>query len=633
MRQWSTGTIGAAVGVLSGFVALGPVLLHRGYTLSYDMVFVPRPPITDAVLGVDGSVPRAVPNDLVVALLSRALPGDVVQKCLLLAVFVLGAWGVARLTQSAVAALVSAAAFVWNPYVYERLVIGHWGFLLGYALLPWVAGAAIAARRGGRRNVAGLCLVVAVSGLTGSTSLLLATVTAVAVVVAPGAARRTPRVATVGWLLAAALGSAAAWLVPVLTRDGGVPADPAGVAAFAAAADTPLGTLPSVLGLGGIWNEAVRPPERDVLVVALAGLAFVVAALVIGGPRLARAWDGAGAGMLASGAVGLVIAVAGTVPGLETVLRQVVLDVPGGGLLRDGQKFAALLALPVSLSAGLMAETARTWLGRAVVLLAVAPLVLLPSLAGGAGGRLSPVDYPGEWAWVRTTVAQHGGDVAVFPFRQYRRFDWNHDRVTLDPMPRYLPTRVVVNDDLPLTAVTVRGEDPRAARLRRAAEGRGDLPAVLRREGVALAVVHLDEADPDRTVRRLRGLPVLFDGHQLRVLAVGGVPPRHRDAPVPWGLVVAAVTLAGIIAARAIPARTPAASLEMTPGRSGSGGPEGEWGQMRAGSDSGFIAVIPLVASLVLGLVLAVVAALGLVASQSATPDPVDKPLVTYNGA
>lgn len=54
---------------------------------------------------------------------------------------------------------------------------------------------------------------------------------------------------------------------------------------------------------------------------------------------------------------------------------------------------------------------------------------------------------------------------------------------------------------------------------------------------------------------------------------------------------------------------------------------------MRAGSDSGFIAVVPLVAALVLGVVLAVVAAVSLVTAQSATPDPVNKPLVVYNGA
>ena len=633
MSRWSPQALGAAVGLVSGFVALGPVLLHRGYTLSYDMVFVPRPPITGAVLGVDGSVPRAVPNDLLVALLSRALPGDLVQKALLLAVFVLGGWGAARLAERPLAALLSALVFVWNPYVYERLVIGHWGYLLGYALLPWVAAAAIAARRGDRRRVAGLCLLVAVSGLTGSTSLVLAGITAFAVLAVPAVTGPERRWPAIGWLLVTFGGSAAAWLVPALTRAHAIPADPSGVAAFAARADTPLGVIPSVLGLGGIWNQAVWPAERDVLVVALAGLAFVVAAFVVGGRRLARCWDGAGAGLLVAGLVGLVLAVAGTTPGLETGLRQVVLHAPGGGLLRDGQKFAALLGLPVALCAGLMAEAVRARIGRAALLLALAPVVLLPSLAWGAGERLSPVEYPREWAAARAAVAGAHTDVAVFPFRLYRRFAWNGDRVLLDPMPRYLPVPVVVNDDLPLSDLTVRGEDPRAGRIRAAVEGGGDLAAALRRERVGLVVLYPDEPDPDATVSRLSTLPVVYAGRHVRVLAVGDVPADRRSSPVPWGLVVAGLTLLATLAATLVPARGATASLEMRrPGRPADRGRRGV-GHMRARDDSGFVVLVPLVASLVLGLVLAVVAAFALVASQSTTPDPVNKPLVTYNGS
>ena len=92
-RRVTPGVAGLLVGGLLGLLALGPAL-RPGYLLSYDMVFVPDQPLTAMTLGTDGSVPRAVPNDLVVVLASHLLPGDVVQKILLLAVFVLGGWGV-----------------------------------------------------------------------------------------------------------------------------------------------------------------------------------------------------------------------------------------------------------------------------------------------------------------------------------------------------------------------------------------------------------------------------------------------------------------------------------------------------------------------------------------------------------
>ena len=59
--------VGVAVGGLAGVLMLNSVLL-RGYTWFYDMVFVPDLPLSARTLGTDGSVPRAVPSDAVVAL-------------------------------------------------------------------------------------------------------------------------------------------------------------------------------------------------------------------------------------------------------------------------------------------------------------------------------------------------------------------------------------------------------------------------------------------------------------------------------------------------------------------------------------------------------------------------------------
>src|SRR5579864_6051993 len=82
--SWSRGTmISAAVGLGLGLLALGPGL-GRGFLLSYDMVFVPRLPFAAALPGL--APPRAVPSDLVIAILSRALPTDIVQKFVLLAI-------------------------------------------------------------------------------------------------------------------------------------------------------------------------------------------------------------------------------------------------------------------------------------------------------------------------------------------------------------------------------------------------------------------------------------------------------------------------------------------------------------------------------------------------------------------
>lgn len=540
--------VGPAIGLAAGIVVLGPALLP-GYTLSYDMVFGPDQPITVATLGLDGSVPRAVPNDLLVALLSVLLPGDVVQKGLLLAVFVLGAWGAARLARSALGAAVSALLYVWNPYVLERLVIGHWGFLLGLAILPWAVAAAADARSGKACGGPRLAAWVLAGALAGSTSGLLVAGTALVVACWPGPEAAVGRGRRGLLVVAVALAANAPWWLPSMLRPQGISADPAGVEAFAAGADTPLGVWGSVATLGGMWNPATWPAERAHALLAVAVLVAVAACVVLGLPALLRLRAGAGAGLATAGLVSFVVAVAGTVPGLRSLLSWAVVHVPGAGLLRDGQKWVAPAVLVVALCAGLTVE--RLWhpaATRAVgVALTLVPVVALPTLAWGVHGRLTSVPYPDEWRQVAQVVAREAdGDVASFPWTYYRRFDWNGRRIVLDPMPRLLPRVVVVNDDLPLMDVTIRGEDPRADRISAALTSNADLRTALAAEGIDVVVVHLPSTGAAEIRSRLAGSPVLHEGAELLVLDVGPVTSRPRRAPAAAALGWVALVVAGI---------------------------------------------------------------------------------------
>ena len=54
------------------------------------MVFVPRVPLGRELLGLGTSVARAVPSDLLVAVASRVVPAELVQKLILAGIFVFG---------------------------------------------------------------------------------------------------------------------------------------------------------------------------------------------------------------------------------------------------------------------------------------------------------------------------------------------------------------------------------------------------------------------------------------------------------------------------------------------------------------------------------------------------------------
>lgn len=175
---------------------LAAPLLRPGYLLLRDAVSTPRSYVSANALGLT-SAPRATPQDFAVALASHLVDGGVVVKALLLLGLWLAGWGAARLVATALPAAGAAGQFVaitlaiWNPYVAERLLQGHWSLLVGYGCLPWVATAMLTMRTtvgAGWFGLFGLAFWVALAGLTPSGLLLAATV-AVVCVAMPGAGR------------------------------------------------------------------------------------------------------------------------------------------------------------------------------------------------------------------------------------------------------------------------------------------------------------------------------------------------------------------------------------------------------------------------------------------------------------
>lgn len=546
----SVGTL--AVGVL----VLGPVLFVRGYALVGDMTFVPDQPWKPAWLALDGSVPRAVPADAVVSVLGQVLPGDLLQKAILLGIVVLAGAGVVRLT-GRVAGMATSARFggavlyVWNPYVFERLAIGHWGLLVGYAALPWVLAAALDVRRDAPGADGRLLLLLAVAAIGSPTGGLVSALVAIVVTAGRSHVRRT----------AVVVGSAVVvnlpWLAPALLNDTGT-SDSSGVAAFAARADTPLGPWGSLLTFGGIWKEAAAPGERDAALLAVAALVLV--ALCLGAlVRLRARADALAPARLA--VVALVALLLAGIPATgtgERLVTDLVDAVPGAGIWRDSQKLLMPFVLVAALGFTLLLDALESRMRHralpsvsATVALALVPVALLPSLAWGLSGRLDPVDFPAEWQTVRSVLADQPGDdrrTAVLPWSAYQRLPWNDSRAALDPAIRYFPGQVVVNEDLTLSdEQTVRGDDRASAEVGRAVAGHQPLGPVLAAAGVRYLLV--ERTAPGADDMTLPSGTVLHDGHDLLLLDLGG-DGRLTTAPH-RGLVIAADVLAVLALAAA----------------------------------------------------------------------------------
>lgn len=561
-----------------GLLALFPVLAP-GFVPSYDMVFVPDLAMRPDFLGLGSALPRAVPSDAVVAVLDEVVPGMVLQKIVLVGGLVLAGAGARRLVpeDQPVAQLAATTLYVWNPYVAERLGLGHWTVLLAYAALPWIVDAARRLRRG-EPALAALVLWLALSAISPSGGVCGAVAALVLVAGFRGAAlRRTLLVA------AAALAVNLPWLVAGLLHAGAARTDPDGVTAFAAQAEGLLPLPLTLLGLGGIWNSEVVPVSRTGWAAVVQLLVLLVVA--IAGLRAWRRWlprrDVAGLVVLA--VTGLVVA--GAAAAAPDLLARVVAEVPGAGLFRDGSRFLMLLA---PLEASLFGLGAAAVLARvrervpAVVVasgVVLAPLALMPDLGAGLAGALRPVAYPDEYADARAALEAEAsgtpGRVLVLPLSSYRLPAWNDGRRTLDPLGRYLTPDYLAGDDLYVSGVRVAGEDPRAARVGRllsADPAAAELVPALREEGIRWIVQ--DEAARRAPGERGAVVPASFgedveaDGDPVRVIWAGPtltvwdlggpVAEDHRSTAELWlvgGAWVAAVGTAAAALVRVARAR------------------------------------------------------------------------------
>lgn len=499
-------------------------LLRPGYLLLRDAVSTPRSYLSAGALGLTAA-PRATPQDFAVALASHLVDGGIVVKALLVLGLWFAGWGAARLVSVVLPAAGAAGQFVaitlavWNPYVAERLLQGHWSLLLGYGCLPWVATAMLGLRLGGSGFFA-LAFWIALAGLT-PTGLLLAATVALTCVAAPGDGR--PR-----WLCAATgLGFAVVGALPWLTASalGSLTSQTAanglGVSAFAPRAEPGLGTLASLASLGGIWNGETVPDSRTTLF-AVASAAVLLTVVAVGLPAALRRATAVPLLVLAAVSV-LVPAGLATGPGLH-VLTAVVDAVPGLGVLRDGQKWVAL-AVPgyTVCGAGAVVTLARWWRPAVAGLVCCVALVLaLPDLAWGVWGRVTPVHYPSGWAAVAAAINREPADVAVLPAGTMRRFSWSGPAPVLDPLPRWVRADVLTTGDLVISGVTVPGDGVHAREVQELLL-RGADPSALARAGVGWVVVESDSAgDMGSAARTLDRLTPTYRDTELALYRVGG---------------------------------------------------------------------------------------------------------------
>ena len=320
------------------------------------------------------------------------------------------------------------------------------------------------------------------------------------------------------------------------------------MAAFRAGPDAPGGTLVSLLGLGGIWDLDSVPTSRlsPLGVLAAVVVVGVVVSFALGGRRSLP--HGAHR-LLPLAALGLLLAIAPRVPGLDDLVAATVAHVPGGGLLRDSQKWLApwVLLAVVGLGAALdravraMATPEGGMVPVVALLGLLVPFVLLPDAGSVTWPAVRPVTYPADFAAVRDRLdrdAQEPGHareaMVLLPLRAYRAFDWGNARTAYDPAFAWFDVPLVASDELVVGSRVVGDDDEQVARVRRALAA-DDVPEALGRLGIRWVLVYTD--DPATPDLRLNGFEPAVRGHDLLLFRVPGEVAASPQ-PATWRRVV-----------------------------------------------------------------------------------------------
>lgn len=312
------------------FLVPGEAFLHR------DMVVFDGMALTRAALGFGDLPARNVPQDALLAVVPH--PVFAVRLVMVLAA-ACAAWAGWRLGRTNAGKAAAMTVAVFNPFVVERMLQGQWSLAAAAWLLP-------AAALGWREGAPWAVVAHWAASLTPSGALAAA-------VFARGRLGAVTSAVT-----------CAPWAVAGMLAAGGGQASAASAAAFAPRAEGHVGTLGALLGLGGVWNAAAVPASREVGFALFGVVLFGL--LALGWPAVPRGWllaAGAGFGVAAASWAGL------TAPLVERV--------PGGGLLRDAQKWL-ILAVPafVAAAGALEARVAKAAAACALLQVPDAPVAL-----------------------------------------------------------------------------------------------------------------------------------------------------------------------------------------------------------------------------------------------------------------
>lgn len=500
-----------------------------------DMMIPARMPLNDLNEGLSSSAPRAIPQDTLLSVFLPPLSTVWIVAAMVLFCAMAGmiytAWWVCRtIGASLPVQMVASLLLVWNPYTIERMLQGQWSIVMAMWLLPAIAYTSTYERCGPLLFFLGIAAFTPTGWMFGG-------------IIALVCAR--------SWLFAGVIAGAqlflaSPWLLVTVFNGSDVSADSSSTAAFAARAESGVGTLGALMGLGGIWNSEAVPDSRTGW---SAAIGVLLCALMVIGAWGAREIIQRHAGVLVVAALAIVVPFLLSTSSGVSVMGLLMDNVPGAGLLRDSQKFVAvaipgmtlLLARAVQMIAGWLGSGRKSsagpvssslvssWLVSAVAgILIVLTVPALPAeISPLKAQRLAP-----EWTQIVNAVSQPThSSILLLPPGNYRVQD---GLPVVDPALKMLPGNPIDPGFLIVDGKLVDGDPSAIALLQDTMNGEDHLAensvgwVLVDRDSIA------DGSDTSAMDQLLRQHQLMVKSDRYELYYIADAPPHaHKYSSLP----------------------------------------------------------------------------------------------------